>query len=486
MNRQSQQRPLRPRPPAAPPPAKKFPWWTIGVIIICSCMLFGAYVFAENQLSNYDRFHAMRATVTGDVFFGPVFVDNVPLAGKTMPEARAAISEMLAAQNVGVYELSLELGNQRFRLSSADIPMQWNTDELLQKAYSVGRVGTLEQRVRQVDSIAESIFLTSEFTYDREAVYEIVDRVVQELRVPEKDATVTAFDVPNRTFTYTDEVVGRRVDGEKLLTDVYARLDAKDYGTPVQIPLESVMPSITRAELERNYKQLSSFTTQTTDEANRNENIRLSAAALNGAMIAPGGTISFNETTGQRTVEKGYREAPAIESGRTIMDVGGGVCQTSSTLFNALVRAGALIESRRPHAWPSTYVPRGEDAAVDWPRLDLVMKNPGSTPMFVTAWYENRKVTIEVFGYSLGDNVRIDLESVTTYEKAPTEVVYTYNPNLSVGTKKQLKKPRTGYSVQTYKVWYEGDQEIRREPFYKSEYPTINEEYEYNDGKPPA
>ena len=483
MNRQ---RPSGHRPPAAPPPQKKFPWWTIGVIIVCSCLLFGAYVFAENQLSNYDKFHAMRATLTGDVFFGPVYVDNVPLAGKTMQQAKAAISEMLDAQKVGVYELYLETGNQRFRLSSADIPMQWNTDELLQKAYAVGRVGTLEQRHRQVDSISESIFLESAFTYDREAVQGIVDRVTQELHIPDRDATVVAFDVPNRTFTFTDEVVGQRVDGERLLHDVYARLDEKDYGTSVQIPLQTVIPSITRGELERNYKKIAAFTTQTTDEADRNENIRLSAAALNGSMIMPGGTLSFNETTGQRTREKGYREAGAIENGRLIMEVGGGVCQTSTTLFNAMVRADAVIESRRPHAWPSTYVARGEDAAVDWPRLDLIMKNPSATPMFITAWYENRKITVEVYGYSLGDNIRVELESVTTYEKAPTEVVYTYNPNLSIGTTKQLKKPRTGYSVQTYKIWYEGDTEVRREALYKTEYPVINEEYEYNDGNPPT
>ncbi|MCL1796293.1 MAG: VanW family protein [Clostridia bacterium] len=482
MNRQN---PTRRHVPIAPP-VKRFPWWTIGVIVICGCVLFGAYVFAENQRSNYDRFHTMRTAVSGDVFFGPVFVDDVPLAGKTMSEAKTAISEMLAAQNAGVYELFLEMGNQRFRLSSADIPMQWNTDELLQKAYSVGRKGSLEQRIRQVDLISEPIFLASAFTYDREAVREIVDRVALELHVPEKDATVVAFDVANRTFTYTDEVVGQRVDGEKLLSDVYARLDAKNYNTPVQIPLESVKPLITRSELERNYTRIAAFSTQTTDDASRNENIRLSAAALNGAVIMPGGTISFNETTGERTLEKGYREAPAIESGRTVMDVGGGVCQTSTTLFNALVRAGALIETRRPHAWPSTYVPRGEDATVDWPRLDLVMKNPGSMPMFIAAWYENRKVTVEIYGYSLGEGVRIDLESVTTYEKVPTEVVYTYNPNLSVGTTKQLKKPHTGYSVQTYKLLFEDDREVQREPFYKSEYPAIYEEYEYNDGKPPA
>jgi len=203
-------------------------------------------------------------------------------------------------------------------------------------------------------------------------------------------------------------------------------------------------------------------------------------------MIAPGGTISFNETTGQRTREKGYLEAGAIENGRTVQEIGGGICQVSTTLFNALLRAGGEIVSRKPHAWPSTYVPRGEDATVDWPNLDLVMKNPSSAPMFLTAWYADQTVTVEVYGLSLGDGVRVELESVTTYTKKPTEVVYTYNGGLPLGTTKKVKEPRTGYTVDTYKVTYLGTQEIAREKLYTSNYRTIYEEYEYNDGNPPA
>lgn len=486
MNEQYRQNRPRTRSqmPPPPPPKKRFPWWTVGVIIVCGCLLLGAYVFAEDQLSGYERFQTMRSAIAGDAFFGPVYIDSIPLSGKTMQQAQEALAKARDEQP-GVFELYLTAGSLRYRISSADIPLTWNTDSLLKQAYTIGRVGSLEQRYAQVAGLREPVYLTSEFTYDKSAVRAITDRAAQELFIPAHDASVVAFDVPNRTFTFSNDSVGQQVDAEKLYSDVIARLDARAYSEPLAIPLTPIEPSITRAELEKNYTKIASYTTKTTDEENRNTNIRLAAEALNGSMILPGGTISFNETTGQRTPEKGYKEAAAIENGRLKQETGGGVCQVSSTMFNALVRADAEIVTRKAHAWPSTYVNAGEDATVDWPRLDLVMRNTSATPMFITAWYENKTVTVEVYGYSLGENKRIEIESETTYTKEPDEVVYTYNEKLPIGTKQQVKKPRTGYSVQTYKLWYDGDTLAKREPFYKSEYAVIYEEYEYNDGNPP-
>lgn len=478
-------RPPRPRYQQPPRQRKKFAWWTIWVIFLCACVLAGAYVFAEDQLDNYNKFHAMRTAISADTFYGPVFVDGVALSGMTIHEAREALSGA-REEKASAFSLTLETGSIRYTLSAGEVPMSWNTEDLLERAYTIGRVGSLEERYHQIKTLDTPIYLESAFTYDKSAVRDFVDRVAGELYIPGSDAAVVAFDVPNRTFTFADETIGRQVDADALYEAAIEQLADGEYTLPVQIPLAPIEPAITRAQLEKNYTRISTFTTKTTKDDNRNENIRLAADAINGAMIPSGGTLSFNGATGERTKEKGYKEAGAIENGRTIKETGGGVCQVSSTLFNALARADAEIVDRKPHAWPSDYVPRGEDATVDWPRLDLVMRNPGNTPMFITAWYEDQHVTVEVYGYSLGENIRVELQSETTYQKEPSEVVYTYNPNLAVGTTTQIKKPHTGYSVQTYKVRYEGDTEIQKEPFYKSEYRVINEEYEYNDGKPPA
>ncbi len=489
MNQSQSQKPRQPRRNAPPPPPekprRKFPFWTLPVIVLCACLLAGAYVYADGQLANYDKFNAMRAAIAGDTIFGPVYVDGVSLNGLTMEQAREALSAPReeAARAFAVYVTG---GGSTWRISSDEVPMEWNTEILLQKAYMIGRAGSLEDRFAQVKGITAPVEMQSEFTYDRAAVRKLTDEIALKLITPSKDATVVAFDVAQRTFTFEEETPGQTVDRENLYASVIDALDRGQYSKTITAEIVPVEPLVTRATLERNYTRIASFTTNTTKDDNRNTNIRLAADALNGRMIEAGGSLSFNETTGQRTRDKGYKEAGAIENGRTIQEVGGGVCQVSTTLFNALARAGGEIVNRKPHAWPSDYVPRGEDATVDWPNLDLVMKNPTTTPMFLTAWYEDRTITVEVYGLSLGDGVSLELKSDTTYEKKPDEVVYTYNANLAIGTTKLLKKPHTGYTVETYRIRSVNGQEVSRELFYTSNYRTINEEYEYNDGKPPA
>lgn len=467
-----------------PEEKKRFPIWTVPVIVICACLLVAAWVVADEQLTRYDRFNDMRAVVASDVFHGSLYIDDLPLNGMTMDEARAALAERTDAQGQS-FEVNLVAGDEQWRIASEQVPMQWDTESLLRKAYMIGRSGTLEQRYQQITSLSEPVYLASEFTYDRTAVREIVDRVAAELTVAPVDAAVVAFDVANRTFAFADDQPGQTVDADALYEAVTAKLDSGQYGETVEVEIISNAPEVTRADLDRNYQRIATFTTKTTSDSNRNTNINLAAYALNGQMISAGGTISFNETTGQRTREKGYLEAGAIENGRSVKEVGGGVCQVSTTLFNAMLRADCEIVSRKPHAWPSDYVPRGEDAAVDWPNLDLVMRNTSGAPMFITAWYDNQQITVEIYGLSLGEGVSIELESTTTYEKKPTEVVYTYNGNLPVGTTQELRKPHTGYAVDTYKVWLRNGEEVSREKIYTSDYRMISEEYEYNDGNPP-
>lgn len=230
------------------------------------------------------------------------------------------------------------------------------------------------------------------------------------------------------------------------------------------------------------FGRISSFTTETTNDSNRNTNISLSADALNGKVVMPGETLSFNESTGQRTAEKGYKEAGAISGGQLIDDTGGGVCQTSSTLFNAVVRADLEIVERSQHTWPSSYVPRGEDAAVDWPRLDFVFRNNTGYPIFLLAWYADQTVTVEVYGKLLDGGETIDLYSETIETLTPSdEVIRTRDTSMAPGTSKVAKQKRTGYVVDTYKVYYDANGvELRREKLWRTTYRAVQKEIYYN------
>lgn len=465
-------------------PKKKFPIWTIPVIVVCVALLIWMWAYANNQLAYYDTFNQMRAVVSQNVIHGPVYIDDTPVTGMTLEEAGALLDNRKTEQ-ARAFSVTLAAEGNQWTISSEDVPMEWDTDVLLQKAYMIGRVGSLEQRYEMIQSLSEPVYLSSAFTYDKSAIRTLTDQIAAHLHVEPVNAAVVAFDVTNRTFAFSEDQAGQTVNAENLYQTVIYQLDNGQYGSTIRIDVQEVPPTITRAMLEKDYTRISAFATTTTDNSNRNTNIALAASAINGQMIAAGGTLSFNGVVGERTAAGGYMEAGAIENGRTVQEIGGGICQVSTTLFNAMVRANCEIVERKPHAWPSDYVPRGEDAAVDWPKLDLKMRNATATPMFITAWYDNQTITVEVYGLSLGEGVSIDIESETTYSKQPTETVYTYNGNLPIGTTQLLKKPRTGYSVQTYKIWKQDGVEMSREKFYTTDYKVINEEYEYNDGNPP-
>lgn len=464
-----------------------FAWWTLPIIALAAVALIGMGVYVREQIGNYDDFNAMRRRVQRDTFYDGVSIDGIPLGGLTMDQARAKLSEQAGAQGSKI-EIILRAGEYHWRITEADIPLAWNTDSLLQKAYALGRHGSLETRYAEVTRL--SLYgqqYTSAFEYDRAALRALTDTVAARLTIEGNDAGVVAFDVAARSFAFSDEKIGQYVDADTLYQTVAGLIDGGQYQATLSVDVQTILPRVTREQLEQRYGRITSFTTNTTSNANRNTNIRIAADALNGTMVAPGETISFNEVTGQRTRDKGYCEAGAIAGGRTIEEVGGGVCQVSTTMFNALLRADFEIVKRYPHAWPSDYVPRGEDATVDWPNTDLVMRNTSDAPMFITAWYTDRKITVEVYGLSPGDGVTIDLESVTTYTDRPEkdEVVYTYNGDLKLGTTKLVRNAHTGYRVVTYKVHYRNGEEIAREEFYVSNYRKILEEYEYNDGNPP-
>ena len=363
--------------------------------------------------------------------------------------------------------------------------MAFDAQEVLTRAWNVGRSGTMEERYSQiVDAAQNGVHFTTGFSYDRSAIDRLVGIIGDSLDVAAKDASLDAFDVNQRTFTFTKEEAGRQVDRAKLAQDILAALDAGQYDSVIVPEISRVEPQLRLAQLEGLFGKISSFTTKTTKDKDRNTNIALSAAALNGRVVMPGEKLSFNSCTGQRTGAKGYREAGAIAGGVLVDDTGGGVCQTSSTLFNAAIRADMKIVERYAHSWPSTYVNKGEDATVNYPSLDFVFRNDGQFPVFIVAWYEKQQVTVEFYGQMLPDGQTIELESeVTKTIKPSDDILYTYDETLPLGTRQAGRKKRTGYVVDTYKVFKDSTgAEISRDKLWTTTYRATQDEILFNDG----
>ena len=463
---------------------KLFPFWTLLVIAGCAALwVFGAKLYQE-RMAAYRSYAAITQTIGQDTYYSGITVDGIDLGGMTREEAALLFSDR-QQETSGAFSLVVQAADRKWRITSDEVPMTFDAQTILDSAYNIGRYGTLEERLSVIHDTAQNgASFTTGFTYDRSAIDRLVGIIADSLEYDATDAALAAFDVQSRTFTFSEAKSGYRINRTQLQEDILDALDAGAYDRVITPQGESVEPKITPKQLVGQFGLVSSFTTNTTKDKDRNTNIEISADALNGKMVKPGETMSFNDSTGQRTGEKGYREAGSIAGGMLVDDTGGGVCQTSSTLFNAVVRADLEIVKRSAHSWPSSYVNKGEDATVNWPSLDFVFRNNTDYPVFIVAWYENQQVTVQVYGKLLPNGQSIDLESeVIKTIKPDDEVVYTLDKSLPVGTRKQGRKKRTGYVVDTYKVYKDASGNvIEKKKLWTTTYRAMQNEILYNDG----
>ncbi len=437
---------------------------------------------------------AYRQYLQTDRIYSGVYIDGVHVGGMTKQEARDAVSRVEGGAG-SAFAILVNVDGTVWSIDSGHVPLYRNIDEVVEQAYAVGRTNStairgtsttpFRERLAAVQDVANNprAFYTVT-TYDRNTVRQLTQEIAAATNRDPVSATVATFDPSTKTFTFNSDESGVFVDADAIYQTVVGLLDGGNYQQTIYVEPQLVVPDVTKAELMNTFGMVSTFTTKTTSNANRNNNIRLSAEAITNTTVLPGATFSFNQATGQRTAEKGYKAAAAISGGETFDEIGGGVCQTSTTLFNAVARANLTIVDRDPHAWPSNYVDMGEDATVNWPNLDFSFRNDTEWPIFIVAYYANQKVTVEIYGRKLDEGVTIDLESETTYKKnPPSEPKYVYNASLKAGTEKVTVKARTGYTVVTYKVWYKNGQEIKREKLHTSNYKMYQKTIEYNDGK---
>ncbi len=457
---------------------------------------FDNYAFINGEILKYDadivkNYKQYRDYLQQDMIYQGIFVDNVYVGGMSVAEAEETLGGEGSAASAS-FSVTVAIGNMTWNFNNDTIPTSRNLESVLNRAYAIGRsnttdiIGTSRTPFRErVDTVlgllSNYVYLKSDSTYDHDAVRQKVDEITAYVTSDPVDSEIQSFDFNTRTFTFTDDQVGVTIDSDALYDQLIQKLDAGAMNETITVEPTLTTPAVTKAEMMNNFALVAAFTTDTTSSKSRNNNISLACQAINGTVLLPGESFSFNGTTGERTTDKGYQLAGAIASGQLVDDVGGGVCQVSSTLFNAVARANLEIVSRSPHAWPSTYVTIGEDATVDWPNLDFKFKNDTTTPVFVIMYYKDRKCSAEIWGMTLGTGVSIDLDStiVKTIEPS-TSVNYVQNTSLPAGTSEETVKARTGYVVDTYKVWYQNGTETKREYFYTSTYKAYQRTVEYN------
>ena len=220
----------------------------------------------------------------------------------------------------------------------------------------------------KIDGLLDEIYSSEPkniYTLDTSGLDTAVDQEIESMKArwnkAAKNGSISSYDASSDSFTFAGEQTGIAINEEQLKSDIQSALSAKQFDKVITVSASEVQPEYSTAAAKQKYKTIGTYTTNTTSNSKRNTNIRLAAEALNGTIVGPGQEVSFNDTVGQRTEAKGYQGAAAYNNGEVVQEIGGGVCQVSTTLYNAALKAGMKISMRRSHTFEPSYVTPGCD-----------------------------------------------------------------------------------------------------------------------------
>ena len=417
------------------------------------------------------------------VFYPNIFVNDIPLEGKTLDEAAAVVTQQVQSL-ISSFRITLRTEDGRsWDITGDSLNMKYDIADQLDQLWAIGHTGSSSTRYEQVKALeSEPAMRYTTLTYDLSQVNQILNQIKAEVDQPAVSATRVQDDSKWPPFSYTDDIPGQTLDITGLNERICTMVDTLVSGVVVLSPTP-VQATITRAQLEAQIVKLSSYETTVGKSGEyaeaRAENVRLGTEKFNHLVIRAGESVSFNKVAGKRTVANGYQQALEIAYGNYVLGTGGGICQVSSTLYNAVVNAGLTVNKRTPHAIPSSYVEKGLDATVSDDRYDFVFTNNTNSDIYIETefvkvkGYYHSRFTIygrpdpNGYTYKLVSQV---VETIPlpepTYEKDTTGEHVFYDDETAVKS-----SGREGYIVDVYLVTMDSKGlEISREKKYTDTY----------------
>lgn len=416
-----------------------------------------------------------------------IYVEGMSLGGLTMEEAHALVDSYVEERKtrtvtitVGGNPYSSEVAEdglpvERMTVTMGELGLYCSNESVIDGADQIGKSGTLVERYKaRKDLLHNTINYDLEWKWNEQSVLEYVNTHAPEFYIDPVDATVTMTD---GVFYVTPSTVGREIITEPTTGQVlksFADWD-EDSNIVVSASVGEVAPYASYEALSTIHDKLGEATTYYSgdDTLGRNVNLILGTSLINGSVVMPGETFSANGAMEPYTAERGWQEGGSYTAEGTVeQTLGGGICQISSTFYNAALYAEVGIAQRNNHSMSVGYLPLGLDAAIagDW--KDLKITNTYATPIYIECYARGGALYFAIWGQETRPaNRTISFESITTdtWEEEPT---YQDDPTLPVGTEQVVSNGHTGYTSVVYKHVYvdgvEVESSILNEDYYRA------------------
>ena len=381
-----------------------------------------------------------------------VYADDIDLSGLTYHEAKSKVEEYVTVLRDKQITLK-SINDHQTTVSACDLGIKWSNSELLVEAIGLGKSGNIIARYKaNKDLENEHKVYDVNLVADKAYVNNVVQTESDACGSDAKDATMTR---ENGAFVIIDGQAGYGIDVEQSVSKVMSELSNWNKES-MEIDLVSGMiePKGTAEELSKIKDKLGTFTTSFSSSGKeRSGNVRNGTKLLNGKLMYPGEQLSVYEAVSPFTEENGYFLAGSYSNGLVVESLGGGICQVSSTLYNAVIRAELQVDERSNHSMIVTYVDMSADAAISGTYKDFKFTNNLENPIFIEGYTtDDKQVVFNIYGVETRPaNRTLAFESVELEKTEPEGEKIVADPESPVGSI-NVQSAHTGYRGEYWKI----------------------------------
>ncbi len=433
--------------------------WKAGRIVLCTMLLVLCH--------NVNVYAASEETIKTGVHAG-----EIDLSGKTVDEAESAIAYYVEGLNDVELTFQAADGNE-VKVTAGELGVSWANTDLADEAFAVGRTGNIIERYKLLKDLEqESISLPIKLDFSIENINAVLSEKCA--KYDNRPVNVSLKKAEDGSFEVVDGKAGHVLDVEASIDKVYQFLTEEWTQEPalVELVIETAEPKGSAEELASVTDMLGSFTTSyRTSGSSRSANVQNGAALINGTVLYPGEEFSTYETVAPFTQANGYYMAGSYLNGRVVDSLGGGICQVSTTLYNAVLEAELEVTERHNHSMIVSYVDPSADAAIaESAGKDFKFVNNLDYPIYIEGLTENKKITINIYGKETRPEGR-----QVEYESEILEVIHPTTDAIYADASHPIgyivtESAHIGYKARLWKVVTENGVEVSREQVNSSNY----------------